>query len=305
MHFILEQFISRNSLQCITWNEMIWNKICMYTYWRIFSELCVLLFFLGKSTKCSQNPGLVKEFSATPRGQLNWTGWPFFWDPPVLKIPQRKFSTGTTFATTIAQRYGECLEMLVSFKKKGGKKNGTEQNATESSAVVALVRKGLWVGCTPRGSCDSTPSKKGSQKGSRDCFGWRFFLKPQPPHTRQKYEQKHGPQTAEFTLFWSIWSHLLSSVCSYFCLVCGGAGVTSVLLLSRRFSEWASEKGHSRRRLRETHAFSRAQSPWRAPCSENGLRVKTQRVKTSENFSEESNLPRRFREDIQKYFKNR
>ena len=30
----------------------------------------------------------------------------------------------------------------------------------------------------------------------------------------------------------------------------------------------------------------------------NGLRVKTQRVKTSEDFSEESNLPRRFREDI-------
>ena len=29
--------------------------------------------------------------------------------------------------------------------------------------------------------------------------------------------------------------------------------------------------------------------------TENGLRVKTQRVKTSENFSEESNLPRRFR----------
>ena len=29
--------------------------------------------------------------------------------------------------------------------------------------------------------------------------------------------------------------------------------------------------------------------------SGNGLRVKTQRVKTSENFSEESNLPRRFR----------
>ena len=24
--------------------------------------------------KCSQNPGLVNEFSATPRGQLNWTG---------------------------------------------------------------------------------------------------------------------------------------------------------------------------------------------------------------------------------------
>ena len=32
-----------------------------------------------------------------------------------------------------------------------------------------------------------------------------------------------------------------------------------------------------------------------AKKSGNGLRVKTQRVKTSENFSEESNLPRRFR----------
>ena len=42
--------------------------------WRTFSELSVLLFFLGKMTKCSQNPGLVNQFSATPRGQLNWTG---------------------------------------------------------------------------------------------------------------------------------------------------------------------------------------------------------------------------------------
>ena len=41
---------------------------------RKLSELCVLLFFQGKSTKCSQNPGLVNEFSATPRGRLNWTG---------------------------------------------------------------------------------------------------------------------------------------------------------------------------------------------------------------------------------------
>ena len=32
-----------------------------------------------------------------------------------------------------------------------------------------------------------------------------------------------------------------------------------------------------------------------AAQSGNGLRVKTQRVKTSEKFSEESNLPRRFR----------
>ena len=32
------------------------------------------VFSWEKSTKCSQNPGLVNEFSATPRGQLNWTG---------------------------------------------------------------------------------------------------------------------------------------------------------------------------------------------------------------------------------------
>ena len=42
--------------------------------WRKFSELCLLLFFLGKSTKYSQNPGLVNEYSVTPRGQLSWTG---------------------------------------------------------------------------------------------------------------------------------------------------------------------------------------------------------------------------------------
>ena len=36
-------------------------------------KLCVLLFFLGNSPKCSQNPGLVHDFSAPPRGQLNWT----------------------------------------------------------------------------------------------------------------------------------------------------------------------------------------------------------------------------------------
>ena len=28
-----------------------------------------------------------------------------------------------------------------------------------------------------------------------------ILLQPQPPHTRQKYEQKYGPQTAEFALF--------------------------------------------------------------------------------------------------------
>ena len=34
----------------------------------------LLLFFLRKLTKCSQNPGLVNQFSATLRGQLNCTG---------------------------------------------------------------------------------------------------------------------------------------------------------------------------------------------------------------------------------------
>ena len=41
---------------------------------RKFGELCVLLFFPRKPTKCTQNPGLVNHFSATLRGQLNWTG---------------------------------------------------------------------------------------------------------------------------------------------------------------------------------------------------------------------------------------
>ena len=31
-------------------------------------------FSWEKSTNCSRKPGLVNEFSATPRGQLNWTG---------------------------------------------------------------------------------------------------------------------------------------------------------------------------------------------------------------------------------------
>ena len=30
-------------------------------------------FYWEKSTECCQNLGLVNEFSATPRGQLNWT----------------------------------------------------------------------------------------------------------------------------------------------------------------------------------------------------------------------------------------
>ena len=42
--------------------------------WRKFSELSVLLFFLGKTDKMLPKSSLVNQFSATPRGQLNWTG---------------------------------------------------------------------------------------------------------------------------------------------------------------------------------------------------------------------------------------
>ena len=34
----------------------------------------VCCFSWGKINKSSQNPGLINQFSATPRGQLNWTG---------------------------------------------------------------------------------------------------------------------------------------------------------------------------------------------------------------------------------------
>ena len=63
--------------------------------------------------------------------------------------------------------------------------------------------------------------------------GWRMggpFLPPQPPHTRQKYEQKYGPQTAEFALFWSIWGHILSRFLFIFLPCMWGAGVTGVFL---------------------------------------------------------------------------
>ena len=70
---------------------------------------------------------------------------------------------------------------------------------------------------------------------------WRFFLKPQPPHTRQKNEQKYGPQTAEFALF-----HTLSRFCSYFCPVCGG----NVFLNYRFLSQRSCRLSRDRRQLR-------------------------------------------------------
>ena len=32
-------------------------------------------------------------------------------------------------------------------------------------------------------------------------LGWGNILRPQPPHTRQRYEQKYGRKTVEFALF--------------------------------------------------------------------------------------------------------
>ena len=78
----------------------------------------------------------------------------------------------------------------------------------------------------------------------RSFSGILFFLRPQPPHTRQKYEQKYVPQTAEFALFWSILGHVLSRCFFIFCLVCGGRG--SLVYCSHSggalfgWSSWAS-----------------------------------------------------------------
>ena len=46
----------------------------------------------------------------------------------------------------------------------------------------------------PEISCQQVQVSTPTQHGG-------FFLRPQPPHTRQTYEQKYGPQTAEFALF--------------------------------------------------------------------------------------------------------
>ena len=43
---------------------------------------------------------------------------------------------------------------------------------------------------------------------------WGLFLKPQPPHTRQKYEQEDGPQTAEFAFFEAFGVIMCPDVCS-------------------------------------------------------------------------------------------
>ena len=74
-------------------------------------------------------------------------------------------------------------------------------------------------------------------------------MQPQPPHTRQKYEQKYGPQTAEFALFYSIWGHILSR-CLFIFLPCmWGVGVTSLFCVKRSGPFSGNFLGNSRQFL--------------------------------------------------------
>ena len=47
---------------------------------------------------------------------------------------------------------------------------------------------------------------------------WGFFLKPQPPHTRQKYEQKYGPKLRNLE------SYFVKMFVHIFALYVGGGG---------------------------------------------------------------------------------
>ena len=49
-------------------------------------------------------------------------------------------------------------------------------------------------------ACPAPDLRPGASEFVRG-LAWGFFLKPQPPQTRQQYEQKYGPQTAESALF--------------------------------------------------------------------------------------------------------
>ena len=80
--------------------------------------------------------------------------------------------------------------------------------------------------------------------------GVEIVVKPQPPHTRQKYEQKNGPKTVEFALFWSIWGSCFVQIFVHVsALYVGGGGslahfwergaeivtVTAVAVITLRF----------------------------------------------------------------------
>ena len=65
---------------------------------------------------------------------------------------------------------------------------------------------------------------------------WEIILRPQPAHTRQKYEEKYSRKSVEFALSWSIWGHIWSGILFIFLPCMWGAGVP------RAFLNW-SENG--------------------------------------------------------------
>ena len=91
---------------------------------RKFSELCVFaVFFLRKQekklTKCSQNPGLVKEFSATLRGQLNWTG-PIangsdLCPPSPVRKLEKAVAVGNSLPNGLSSKSRRCWKILPRF----------------------------------------------------------------------------------------------------------------------------------------------------------------------------------------------
>ena len=90
------------------------------------------------------------------------------------------------------------------------------------------------VGAQPEGFCfRGWKSPQGLYRG--------IILKPQPPHLRQKHEQRYSPQNCRICL---VLKHLGSYFVQIFvqiCLPCmWGAGVTSVLLIYNRSKVFGS-----------------------------------------------------------------
>ena len=69
---------------------------------------------------------------------------------------------------------------------------------------------------------------------------WGVILKPQPPHTRQKYEQTMAAKLSSLPCFEAFGVIFSPDFCSCFCLVCGGGGsLARSKVESRKIdSEW-------------------------------------------------------------------
>ena len=97
----------------------------------------------------------------------------------------------------------------------------------------SLVKISVWTqisnGKSYRREREAGPRRNiATTAGSRNLhplsFSWGIILKPQPPHTRQTYEQKYGCKTVKSACFEAFRVILCPDFCSYFCLVCGGRG---------------------------------------------------------------------------------